>query len=58
MNKYLNKTEKEFDSLKDFEFEFELDLFYLLRMKRWVKKQKKRIKGMFAKKSEKDFLNL
>lgn len=35
-----NKTEKEIDSMLDFEFEFELDLFGILKFKRWFKKQK------------------
>lgn len=54
MNEYLNKTEKELDSMMDFKFEFEIDIFYLLRTKRWIKRK---LNALFGKKKEKDFLS-
>jgi hypothetical protein len=39
----LNKTEKEIESMLDFEFEFEIDLFYVKRIKKWFKKKKDEI---------------
>jgi len=39
----MNNLEEQIDSQLDFKFEFEIDIFYLKRIKKWFKKKKNEI---------------